>query len=164
MALFGGLFLHEFEARGGVEKQILDRDHCAARRANRAPLLKLARPQSAALCRSVVAVARRGRKLADGGDARQRFAAKAERAVCWYRSAGLLQFAGRVAGKSEFGFVDRNTAAVVADLDTFASVTAQSDANVRRSGIERVFEQFLDDRCWTLNHLPGGDLRDHIVS
>ena len=54
----------------------------------------------------------------------------------------------------------RDAAAVVDDFDQLDSATADRDADPGRAGIERVFDQLLDDRNRPLDDLSGGDLAD----
>ena len=54
------------------------------------------------------------------------------------------------------GLVRRHSAAVVDDLDERSSGVLDYDADLALACIYSVFHQFLDNRCWPLNHLSGG--------
>jgi hypothetical protein len=75
----------------------------------------------------------------------------------------VFEFTGGVSGKSEFDFRCRNSAAIVADLNALTPISAQANADMGRPSVERVFEHFLDYRCWTLDHLPSGNLGDDLI-
>jgi hypothetical protein len=95
-------------------------------------------------------------------DARQRFAAKAERRD-GREFFGASQFARVVARNRAAQVVTLDAATVVLDADRLQTALAQIDDNAVRASIEAVFNEFLDDRCRTLDHLTGGNLVDDVI-
>ncbi len=47
--------------------------------------------------------------------------------------------------------------AVVRDADQPPATPIRQHIDAARAGIERIFDQLLDDTCRPLNHLAGGD-------
>ena len=65
--------------------------------------------------------------------------------------------------KRELQFVFRNTAAVVRDGDFFDAPLPQAHLNTVRSGIHRVFDQFLHDGCRPVDHFARSNLTDQLI-
>ena len=65
----------------------------------------------------------------------------------------VAQFAGGVALEGQQGVVAQHAAAVVDDADQAASAGFDLDAQLGRPGVERILEQFFDDRSRPLHHL-----------
>ena len=95
-------------------------------------------------------------------DRRQRFATEAERFDA-FEFRERTDLAGGMALQRQCEFVCRNAATVVGHQD--AAYAALLDAQFDRSGarIDRILEQFLDDRCRPLDDLAGRDLADQDV-
>ena len=53
--------------------------------------------------------------------------------------------------------------AVVGHADQPYASAAEIDVDAARSGVEAVFEQFLERRGGTLDHLARGDLVDQVI-
>ena len=159
MAEFGLLALQEFAARGRVEVQLAHFDRRAlgaGRRAQHAGL----RVDAHGMRR--VGGAARDEHLRHRRNRRQRLAAKPERADR-FEFGERADLAGRVAHQREreFGFGD--AAAVVGDRDAFDAAFVEQDAQRLRAGVERVLQQFLNDRGRPFDHLAGGNLADQQV-
>lgn len=159
VAEFGLLALQELAPRGRVEVQLSHLD----RRADRAgggrqhARLRIDLHRMHGIGRPA-----RDRHLGDRRDRRERFTAKTQRRD----RLELLEradLAGRMAHQRERQFVGRNPAAVVGDRDALDAAFFQHDAQRRRAGVHRVFEQLLDDRRRAFDDLAGGDLADQLV-
>ncbi len=57
-------------------------------------------------------------------------------------------------------FVRGDTATVVADTDQPDAALFELDIHARGTGIECIFDQFLDHRCGPLDNFAGSDLVD----
>ena len=79
------------------------------------------------------------------------------------RSFDVAQLAGGVALEGEQRIVAQHAAAIVDDADQPPAAALDLDADIGRSRIERVFEQFLDHGGGPLHHLAGGDLVGDLV-
>ena len=66
-----------------------------------------------------------------------------------------------MAGDRQLELAGRDAGAVVADADQRQPAAGGDDLDPRRTGVERVLDQFLDHARRTLDHLAGGDLVDH---
>ena len=100
----------------------------------------------------------------DGGDGRDRgqaFAAKAQR-VDAAQTGGVFQLRGRVTSYRKAQLVRRDPHPVVRDLDLDQTSAAHPYRNSRRVGVERVFDEFLDDRDGALDDFAGRDLSDRL--
>ena len=100
--------------------------------------------------------------LGDGGDAWQRFAAKAEGGDV-LKVVKVADFAGGVGGEGEREVVRVDAAAVVAHADEFAAAVFDVDVDVCRPGVDGVFHDFFDDGGGALDDFTGGDLVDEVV-
>ena len=95
-------------------------------------------------------------ELGDGGDARQRLAAEAERAHARRgrrRRACSSRGAGRPARARRRGMPPPSSPTRIRRQAAAANV----DPDCARAGVERVLDQLLDDRGRPLDHLAGGD-------
>jgi len=100
------------------------------------------------------------RRLGDGRYRGQRFAAKAERdehreVVC------ARDFAGAMARQGERQLVGRDAVAVVANQDPPDTAVVELDVDAAGTGVECVFDEFLDDRGRAFNDFTGRNLVDH---
>ena len=100
-------------------------------------------------------------EVRDGGNRRQCLAAKAEgcdriELVC------VPQFASGVTLETKPSILWRHTVTVIADNDAFEPTALQGDVDLRGRRIESVFDQFLGDRCWTLDDFASGDPIDDV--
>jgi hypothetical protein len=68
--------------------------------------------------------------------------------------------AGRMAGHRQRQLVGPDAAAIIADANQFAPPLLHRHVDVGRAGIDRVFQQFLDDTGRPLNHFARRDLVD----
>ena len=68
-----------------------------------------------------------------------------------------------VAFKGKQGIVRHHAAPVVGDLNQLPAAAFHLDFDARGSGVQRILEQFLQNRGRTLHHLPGGDLVGHVL-
>ena len=93
-----------------------------------------------------------------GGDAGERFAAKAERGDPGEVVLGL-EFAGGVPLKCERDLVGGDAAAVVGYADGGEPAVPDIDLDGRRARVEGVLDEFLDDGRRALDDLAGGDAR-----
>ncbi len=93
----------------------------------------------------------------DGG---QRLAPEAERPHA-QQVVQIAQFARRVALEGEGDLVRADAAAVVRDANALQPAAAHLDDDLPRPGIERVLDQFLDDRGGRLDHLARRDPLRH---
>ena len=100
------------------------------------------------------------REAGDAGDARQRFAAKAQRRHLFDRFAG--QFGGCVTFERQRHFVGRHPATIVGHLDARQPAFDQLDRDPRSARVDRIFDQFLESRRGPFDHLAGGDAVDQI--
>ena len=159
----GGFGAEKFAARRGVEEEIGDGDawfRGAGRRRRRGGFC---RRRFRCGCRARVFAGRGSKRDAgDGGDRRQRLAAKAERGN-GEQIVGGAQLGGGVALEGEQRVVAIHAVAVVGDADELAAAGFDLDADAAGAGVERVFEQLLDDGGGTIHHLAGGDLVRHLV-
>ena len=153
---FGGGGADELQAGGNGGEERLDLDGRARGGAGFAPADDLAALQLDGDCGFRV---RRSRRHADGrggGDAGERLASKAERADP-RKVVFRLEFAGRVTLKGEFDLLRGDSAAVVGHADGGEPAVPRLDGDGARARVERVLDEFLDDRGGALNHLAGGD-------
>src|SRR5262249_38955899 len=97
--------------------------------------------------------------LGDAADRGQRFAAKTKRADA-EQIIGAGELAGRVAGKGEGQIFRKDAAAVVDDTNQLRAPLFDVDVNAAAAGIDRVFQEFLDDAGGPLDDLSGGNLGD----
>ena len=75
----------------------------------------------------------------------------------------VAQFAGGVAFEGQQRVVAQHAAAIVHDADQPAAAGFDFHPQIGRAGIQRVFEQFLDDRCRPFHHFARGDLVGDLV-
>ncbi len=98
----------------------------------------------------------------NGCDGGQRFAAKSESGD-GQQILHVAQFAGGVALEGQQRVVAQHAAAIVDDADQAAAAGFHFDANVGGAGVERVFEQLLDDGSGPFHYFAGGDLVGDLV-
>jgi hypothetical protein len=158
----GGLRAQEFPARRRVEVQLLDGHRRAARErgrldaAGRSPF-DLDAPRVRPPGR-----ARRDRGARYRGDRRERLAAEAERRNRLEVDDGD-DLRRRVARERERQVLALDAGAVVGHADPLDATAGNVDVDLRRAGIERVLEQFLERRRRPLDDLARGDLVDQQV-
>ena len=110
----------------------------------------------------VAGAAAREREPRHRGDARQRFAAKAEaRDALEIAERGDL--ARRVARERKRQFFARDPAAVVGDLDHAHAACSEVDGELARARVETVFEQLFQCGRRPVDDLTGRDLIDEKV-
>ena len=162
MAEFGAFATQELAPGRHVVEQIADFHRAARRMGGWRRIIKLL----AAIAGDAPAGFLSGwpgsqRQAGNSRNARQRLAAKAE-------TGDLLQivetgdFAGGVAGQGQGQFAGGNPAAVVANPDQPDAALLHLNGDPGRAGIQTVFQQLLDDRSGTFNHLAGRNLTDQL--
>ncbi|MNJ40388.1 hypothetical protein D3C77_352840 [compost metagenome] len=70
----------------------------------------------------------------------------------------IANFAGGVTGQGQRQVIGSNAAAVVAYPQQLDAALLHFHINAPGTGVQAVFQQFLDHRCRALDHLAGGDL------
>ena len=65
--------------------------------------------------------------------------------------------------KGHQGVILAHPIAIILDPHQGTAAVPKFHFDAGRSGIQRIFHQFLDDRSWPLNHLSGGDLISNPV-
>ncbi len=159
---FGLLGAQEFPARGHVEEEIAHGDGGAAAERRFLAAQHLAAGDFDARAGGLLRRPRLEQQARDGGDGRQRLAAKPERGD-GEQILDVAQLAGGVALEGQQGVVAQHAAAIVDDADQAPAAGFDFDAEIGGAGVERVFEQFLDDRSGPLHHFAGGDLVGDLV-
>ena len=144
-------------ARGNVEEQIADRDGGTGRPRKFVATEQLPAGELDGRAGGLFGRARFKHQPGDGGDGRQRLAAKAERGD-GKQIPDVAQFAGGVALEGQQRVVAQHAAAVVGDANQMPAAALHLDAKIGGAGVERIFEQFLDDGGGALHHLSGRDL------
>ena len=158
----GLLGAQKFLARGDVVEEIADRDAGAAAERRLLAAQHLAAGDLDARAGGLLLRARFEQQPRDRRDRRQRLAAKAERRD-GEQVLHVAQLAGGVAFEGEQRVVAQHAAAIVDDADEAPSAGFDLDAQLGRAGVERVFEQLLDDRGRALHDFAGGDLVGDLV-
>ncbi len=108
-----------------------------------------------------VALPARERQPRDRADRGKRLAAEAERVD---RVEVVFEFRGAVTLDGESDLVPRNAGAIIRDADQRHAACRGGDLDAARAGIDRVFDQFLDDARWPLDHFAGGDAVDGLFA
>ena len=98
----------------------------------------------------------------DGGDRGQRLATKAQCADA-FEVIEAGDFGGGVPGQGQRQFVLGNAAAVIGDTDQLDAAFLQMHLNGLATGIEAVFEEFLEDGGGSFDHFASGNLADQQV-
>ena len=97
------------------------------------------------------------REAGDAGDGGQRFAAETERGD-GEEVFDARQFRGGVALEGEHGVIAQHAAAVIGDTEQAAAAGLGFDGDGGGTGVERIFEEFLDDGGGPLDDFAGGNL------
>ena len=159
---FGLLGAQKLAARRNIEEQIADRDDGAAGQRRFVAAQHLAARDLDRGAGGLFGRPRLQQQPRDRRDRRQRFAAKPSVAIDSrsFTSRSLL-----VAWRSKASSASSRSmpAAVVGDADQPPAAGFDVHPDIRRARIERVLEQFLDDRCRPLHHLSRGDLVGDVV-
>ena len=101
-------------------------------------------------------------QLRNRRDGRQRLAAKSQRQHAF--EVGQRGDLGRgMARQRQRQFFRRDAAAVVADRDALDAALVEPDRDLGGAGVERVFQQLLDDRGRPFDHFAGGNLGNKLV-
>jgi len=140
----GLLGLEEFSPRRSVEEEIADGDGGSG---GQTGILDAEDVASGDLDQGSGCFFRRAGfegKAGDAGDRRQRLAAEAEGGD-GKQVVGGAELAGGVTLEGEQGVVLDHAVAVVGDTDELAAPGLDLDADAGGPGVDRVFEQFLDD-------------------
>jgi len=95
----------------------------------------------------------------NGRDARQALAAKPERRDA-FQVGGPSELARRMARERQTEFLARDPRAIVEYFDRVESAARDRDGDPPRARVERVFDQFLNDRKRPFDDLARGDLPD----
>ena len=159
---FGGFGAEKFAPGRGVEEEIGDGDRGSARQGGVFHVVDFAAGNFEVRAGSVFAGGGFERDARDGGDGGQRLAAKAERGN-GEQIVGGAQLRSGVALEGQQRVVAIHALAVVGDADELAAAGLDFDANAVGAGVERVFQQLLDDGGGPVDHFAGGDLVGHLV-
>src|SRR4051812_19184418 len=65
--------------------------------------------------------------------------------------------------KGQQGVVTVHSVPIIGDADQFAAACLNLDPDAGSSGVQGILQQLFDHRCWTVDHLAGGDLVGHLV-
>ena len=155
----GGLsavLTHKFESCGGVVEQIPDGDGGALRRAGGLHLTGSAALQAQYRAGNRALLPRQDLHAADGGDRRQRFAAKAQGAD-GSQVLRLAQLTRCVAQKGGGQFFRSDAAAVVRHADEAHAAPLDFHHDGRCARVDGVFHQLFHNAGRALHHLAGGD-------
>ena len=157
MRKLGGFGFEELLARGGIEKEIANCDGGADGQPSFLDFEDFPAIDLDDCSRCLFGGASLEVEAGNRGDRGQSLPTKAEGGHA-QQILGILEFRRGVPLESEQGVVAHHAASVVGDLDEL--LPTRFDLNLDASGasVERVFEEFLDDRSWTLHHLASGDL------
>ena len=153
--------LEKLAPRRHVEKQIFDPYRGAGGTRDRLqafPLAAFDHDLRAVVCRACARGQRHARHLRDAG---QRLAAKAKR-VDRIQVGRRAQFARSVAGEGQWQIVSLDAAAVVENAQRPIEPAVNLHRDLRRPGVERVLEQFLQHRDGAIDGFARGDVRDHL--
>ena len=74
-----------------------------------------------------------------------------------------INFARGVAKEGDLGFFGCHTVSIIGDFDEGSSGVGKSDRDLGCSGVEGVFDEFLDGGGGSLDDFSGGDLVDRVV-
>ncbi len=144
-----------------VVEEVLHGNHRADRRARTLCVADFAAFNPNLGAKVVIGVAAEQRDLAHGGDAVERFAAKAKGADV-VEIIGSGQLACGMAGKSQRQVCGRNAVPVVDDAQKTLAAFADLDTNLISAGVETVLNQFFGHVGRSLNDLAGGDFCSNI--
>jgi hypothetical protein len=98
----------------------------------------------------------------DGSHAGQPFTAKTQRAHL-FQVVQRGNLAGGVAVQRQRQVIRRNAAAVIGDADQLDAALGQVDGDLAGTGIQAVFQHFLQGRGGAFHHLASGDLVDQVI-
>lgn len=156
---FGFFAAEEFSAGGEIEEELADFDGGAVVAGGGADVLDFAAVDDdlGAFAGGVVAFAGGEGEAADAGDAGDGFASEAH-GLDGGEVFGALDFAGGVAFEREEGVVAAHAPAVVGDSDEASAAGGDFDGDAGGVGVDGVFDEFLDDGGWALDHFTGCDL------
>ena len=157
---FGAFAFQEFFSRRGVVKEVADFNGGAGRVRGGADGIAQMRADAPGAAFTFGAAGEGG--FGDGGDARQRFAAKAEGGDV-FEVVEVADFAGGVGSEGEGEVVGVDAAAVVAHADEFAAAVFDVDVDLRRAGVDGVFDNFFDDGGGAFDDFARGDLVDEAA-
>ena len=154
--LFGLVGAEELAADRHVEEEVADFDVRPGRRADVAHLLQFAARDRQLDPRLVLRTPRLDQHPRDGGDGGDGLAPEAE-GVDPLDVLDVGNLARRLPFQTEQRVVAVHAAAVVPHADQLAPAGGDGDVNPFRAGVDRVFDQFLDDGGGTLDDLPRRD-------
>ena len=154
-ALAGVLF-EELHAGGGIVEQVLHPDGGAHSTGGRLPALLLAAGDAVAGGKLVHLGAGEQLYPRYAGNRGQCLAAEAQ-CMDAVQVIRLFNFAGGVADEGCRDILGINAGAVIADLNQLYTAGFNADGNLRRTGVDGVFQKLLDHRCGALHHLTGGN-------
>ena len=156
MRKFGGLGLEELAPCRGIEIQVGDLDHGATGKGRRFHSVGVAAQAEGMGLRSVVAGDRHAGYRRNGS---QRLAAKA---VAGYPfQVGQTAYLARgVARQRRRQIVGGDAAAVIDDANQAHTAFFQLHVDPGCGCVQAVFQQFLEHRSRTIDHLASGDLAD----
>ncbi len=156
--VFGIFCAKEFAPRRGIEKQIADLDRGAYRVRRRFHRGRHIPPFGNDAIGAVTAFGQTcEHQTRHRTDARQSFAAKAERGHR-FEIIENSDFAGGMTRKRKLEVFALNAATVVAHAHQLNAAGLDLDIYLGGAGVHGIFQQLFDHRGGTLNHFSGGDL------
>lgn len=157
VSAFGAGVFEEFEARGGIKKQVLDGDDGTRGHAGGLDAGEFAAFEGDAGAFDFAVAFGANFHARHGPDGGHGFAAKSEGADS-EEVVDAGEFAGGVAFEGAQGVFAAHTAAVVFDADELASAVFDGDVESGGAGVECVFDEFFDDGGRAFDDFTGRDL------
>ncbi|MNL16811.1 hypothetical protein D3C87_1378670 [compost metagenome] len=150
--------LEEFASRRGVEEQVANFHGSADRMRRRLHPRRHVAAFGFDLPGLIGIASTRGQRQArHGTDRRQRLTPETE-AHHLFKVFQVANLAGGVTGQRQRQVIGRDAAAIVTHPQQLDPALLDINIDALGAGVEAVFQQFLDHRGRTFNHLTGGDL------
>ncbi len=153
----GGVGLQELAARGQVVEHVGHLDRRPLGHARFGDRRDGAAIDADLGARAGAARTRLQPEMRDGGDARQRLAAEAERRDP-LEVVGMANLAGRMPLDRQPRVLRPHPLPVVLDTQELLAAHLDRDCDAARAGVDRVLDQLLDDGGGALDDLAGGNL------
>ena len=71
---------------------------------------------------------------------------------------GVIQLAGGMPANRQHQLVRGDAASIIRHSNQAPACLLHLNVNLTRAGINRVFQQLFNHRCWSIHHLAGSDL------
>ena len=152
----GGLRFQEFLPRWRIEKQVADGDRGSRRQPGFFDFEDLAAIDFDYGSRVLVRRAGLQVQAGDRSNRRQRLAAKSQSGHA-EQVFGILDFGSSVTLEGQQGVVTNHAASVVGDLDELLAAGFDLNLDAGGTGVERIFQKFLDHGGGALHDFAGGD-------